>query len=134
MPLRTAAQSASRRTAVHLRDLSAEYVQYPVINTTGLEGAWDFDFKWTPRGPLMGGRGGISLFDAIDRELGLKLEAEKIPMPVLVVDQVNRAARESPERAPAAVEFEVASIRLDRSDDPPPPPPARQFHPGGRVS
>jgi uncharacterized protein (TIGR03435 family) len=117
-----------------LRGLSPEYVNNPVVDSTGLKGAWDFDFKWTPRGPLMGGRGGISLFDAIDRELGLKMEAEKIPMPVLVVDQVNRAPRESPGRAPAAVEFEVASIRLDRSDDPPPPPPARQFHPGGRVS
>jgi len=73
-----------------LRELSAEYVQYPVINTTGLEGAWDFDFRWTPRGPLMGGRGGISLFDAMDSQLGIRLEAHTVPLPVLMVDSVNR--------------------------------------------
>ncbi len=77
-----------------LRELSQEYVQYPVINTTGLEGAWDFDFSWTPRGPLMGGRGGISLFDAIDSQLGIRLEAHTVPLPVLVVDAVNRKPRE----------------------------------------
>src|SRR5215472_4140510 len=114
MPLRTAAQSASRRTAVHLRDLSAEYVQYPVINTTGLEGAWDFDFRWTPRGPLMGGRGGISLFDAMDSQLGIRLEADTALLPVLVVDSVNRKPREDSagglpsSRTSNPAEFEVA--------------------------
>ena len=32
---------------------------------------------------------GVSLFDAIDQQLGLKLEEQKIPTPVIVVDQVN---------------------------------------------
>src|SRR5215471_6878370 len=123
-----------------LRELSAEYVQYPVINTTGLEGAWDFDFRWTPRGPLMGGRGGISLFDAIDSELGIRLEAQTAPLPVLVVDSVNRKPREGSaggvpsSRASEPAEFEVASVRPNISDDPPTPPPARQYHPGGRLT
>src|SRR5262249_41038987 len=123
-----------------LRDLSAEYVQYPVINTTGLEGAWDFDFRWTPRGPLMGGRGGISLFDAIDSKLGIRLEAQTAPLPVWVVDSVNRKPREGSaggvpsSRASEPAEFEVASVRPNISDDPPTPPPARQYHPGGRLT
>lgn len=123
-----------------LRELSAEYVQYPVINTTGLEGAWDFDFRWTPRGPLMGGRGGISLFDAMDSQLGIRLEAHTTPLPVLVVDSVNRKPREDAaggvpsSRTSNPAEFEVASVRPNISDDPPTPPPARQYHPGGRLT
>jgi uncharacterized protein (TIGR03435 family) len=121
-----------------LRGLSAEYVQYPVVNTTGLEGAWDFDLQWTPRGPLMGGRGGTSLFDAMDSQLGIHLEAHTMPLPVLVVDSVNRRPRENPAggslRGSDPIEFEVASVRANTSDDPPTPPPARQYHPGGRLT
>jgi uncharacterized protein (TIGR03435 family) len=122
--------------AAQLRSLSAEYVQYPVVNTTGLEGAWDFDFKWTPRGPLMGGRGGVSLFDALAGQLGIRLEARTIQLPVLVVDSVNRTPRVGPAgvRAAGPVEFEVASVRQNISDEPPTPPPARQYHPGGRLT
>jgi len=123
-----------------LRELSAEYVQYPVINTTGIEGTWDFDFRWTPRGPVMSGRGGASLFEAMDNQLGIRLEAQTVPLPVLVVDSVNRKPREDSvggvPRAPAfePVEFEVASVRPSISNDPPTPPPARQYNPGGCLS
>jgi uncharacterized protein (TIGR03435 family) len=122
--------------AAQLRTLSAEYVQYPVVNTTGLEGAWDFDFRWTPRGPLMGGRGGMSLFDALDSQLGIRLEAHTIPLPVLVVDNVGRKPRQSAAtaRTPEVVEFELASVRPNLMDEPPTPPPARQYHPGGRLT
>jgi uncharacterized protein (TIGR03435 family) len=33
--------------------------------------------------------GALSLFDAVQRQLGLKLELRKRPMPVLVIDRVN---------------------------------------------
>jgi uncharacterized protein (TIGR03435 family) len=33
--------------------------------------------------------GGDSLFDAIDKQLGLKLEMRKSPMPVLVIDHIE---------------------------------------------
>ena len=120
-----------------LRSLAAEYVNDPVVDTTGLEGGWDFDLKWTPRGPLMGGRGGgISLFDAVDKELGLKLEAHRMPMRVLVIDRVDHPPRTSAlnTRIQEPLEFEVASIRPAQPDEPPTPPPARQFQPGGRVT
>ena len=88
----------------------------------------------------MGGRGGISLFDAIDSQLGIRLEAHTVPLPVLVVDAVNRKPREDSaggvpsSRASEPSEFEVASVRPNISDDPPTPPPARQYHPGGRLT
>jgi uncharacterized protein (TIGR03435 family) len=121
--------------ATLLRESSAEYVQYPVVNTTGLEGTWDFDFRWTPRGPLMGGRGGISLFEAMEKQLGIKLEAHTMPLPALVVDSVNRNPRANSTGALAnagasePVEFEVASVRPNLSEEPPTSPPARQSIP-----
>ena len=126
--------------AAMLRGLSAEYVMYPVANTTGLEGAWDFDFQWTPRGPLRDGRGGISLFDAMDSQLGIHLEEHTMPLPVLVVNSVNRKPLENSSGGTASlrgsepIEFEVASVRPNKSDDNHTPPPARQYHPGGRLT
>jgi uncharacterized protein (TIGR03435 family) len=68
----------------------------PVVDQTGLKGAWDFDFKFSPKltGLIARASGSdnesISLFDAIDKQLGLKLDAVKLPMPVIVVESVNR--------------------------------------------
>lgn len=76
--------------ATSLRRLSPEYITIPAVDTTGLRGTWDFDLRWTPKGPLASGRGGISLPDAIDRQLGLKLQEQKRPMPVLVIDSVTK--------------------------------------------
>jgi DNA-directed RNA polymerase specialized sigma24 family protein len=36
------------------------------------------------------GRGALSLFDALPKELGLKLEQHKRPLPVLVIDHIER--------------------------------------------
>lgn len=126
--------------AAILRGLSNEYVTKPVVDSTGLKGAWDFDLKWTPKGPLAAGRGGISLFDAVDKELGLTLQPQKLPMPVIVVDSVNRKPTDNPPGVskllspPPPAEFEVASIKPSTSDTPPPPPGARQVQPGGRLN
>jgi hypothetical protein len=110
-----------------------------VVDSTGLTETWDFDFRWTPKGPLQAaGAEGVSIFDALEKQLGLKLEAEKIPMPVIVVDSVNQkpspnsseiTTKPSPSRS---AEFEVAVIRPSLSDAPPSPP--SQFQPGGRLT
>jgi uncharacterized protein (TIGR03435 family) len=39
--------------------------------------------------------GGITLFEAINRQLGLKVELQKKPMPVLVIDRVNQVPTEN---------------------------------------
>jgi hypothetical protein len=62
------------------------------------------------------GADGITIFDAVDKQLGLKLEAQKVPMPVLVVDRANQKPTANPpgvaQSLPAiSPEFEVASIR-----------------------
>jgi uncharacterized protein (TIGR03435 family) len=76
-----------------------------VIDKTGLTGRWDFKLTWTPEIPEglgPGGPGGPgggspppeaagpSLFTAIQEQLGLKLEPEKAPVDVLVIQHVEK--------------------------------------------
>jgi uncharacterized protein (TIGR03435 family) len=69
----------------------------PVIDKTGLTGRLDFDLRWAPDPTLSGGRGGGTdlanvpdLFIAIEEQPGLKLEAQKAGMEVLVTDRAER--------------------------------------------
>jgi uncharacterized protein (TIGR03435 family) len=123
--------------ARNLRYMANAYLSDPVIDSTGLKGTWDFDLKWTGRNRLaQAGSDGITIFDALDKELGLKLELEKIPSPVIVVDSVNEKPTDnSPEAAKrlihlAPTEFEVADVK-------PSAPDAKTMggvFPGGRVT
>jgi uncharacterized protein (TIGR03435 family) len=93
-----------------LHSFAGGYLTKPVVDSTGLTGSYDFDIKWTGRGQLaQAGDDGISIFDAVDKQLGLKLDLGKTPMPVLLVDSANEK--------PTANPPEVAQIL------PPPPPP-----------
>ena len=110
--------------AVH--DMAGGYLtDGPVVDTTGLQGAWDFDLKWTPRGALArAGDDGISIFNAVDQELGLKLELKTAPQPVLVVDSVSE--KPTPNAADIAkvlpplppMQFDVAVINPSKPDEP----------------
>ena len=74
-----------------LRGLDSHYVTGPVANQTGLQGAWDFDLKWTDIRMLSySGADGVTLLDAVDRQLGLKLAAGKVRMRMLVVDRADQ--------------------------------------------
>jgi uncharacterized protein (TIGR03435 family) len=105
-----------------------------VVDLTGLKGAWNFTFQYTPKLALATS-GGATLFEAIDRQLGLKLEEANVPVPVIVVDSVNEKPSENPpgvaEQLAGATEFEVADIK-------PSAPGARgpmiRRQPGGNVS
>jgi uncharacterized protein (TIGR03435 family) len=104
--------------AQNLRGMASAYVTNPVVDSTGLTGNWDFDIKWTSRALLaQAGADGISIFDAVDKQLGLKLEAQKIAMPVIVVDSANEKPSDNPAGVttslppPAPAEFEVADIK-----------------------
>ena len=67
-----------------------------VIDKTGLAGPYDLDLQWAadpgaPGAPPSGGPGdGASLFAAIQEQLGLKLEARRAPVEVLVIDSAER--------------------------------------------
>lgn len=71
-----------------------------VVDRTGLTGNWDFELTFAgqpPSGPLPPGvelppvdPNAPSLFTAVQEQLGLKLEATKGPVEVLVVESVDR--------------------------------------------
>jgi uncharacterized protein (TIGR03435 family) len=108
--------------AQDLRDVGFGYLSAPVVNRTGIEGTWDFTLRWTGRtAPGAGGSDGISLFDAVDKQLGLKLEPGKVLVPVLAIDSVNETPSPNPPGIgsafpPAPSEFEVAAIKPSKPD------------------
>lgn len=74
----------------------------PVVDQTGLEGRFDFQLKWTPDETQFGGMGmkvpppaddaaaPPDLFTAMQDQLGLKLQATKAAVDVIVVDRVSK--------------------------------------------
>src|SRR5438445_441062 len=87
---------SSAASAENLRQMAGGYLDHPVVDKTNLDGSFDFDIKWTARAQLAAaGPDGISIFDAVDKQLGLKLELQKIEMPVIVVDKVNQKPTDS---------------------------------------
>jgi uncharacterized protein (TIGR03435 family) len=111
--------------AENLRQMAGGYLDKPVIDQTKIEGAWDFDIKWTARAQLgAAGADGISIFDAVDKQLGLKLEQQQISMPVIVVDNVNQKPTDNAPGVaeslpPEKPEFEAAEIKPPAPDAPP---------------
>src|SRR2546427_4313668 len=126
--------------AAELRRLANGYINNAVVDSTGLTGSWDFDLKWTPQGLLpLAGSDGITIFDAVDKQLGLRLEEKKLPAPVIIVDQVNRTPTDNPPDIEAKLpalppaEFEVADIKPTLPGARPPEG-GFGFLPGGRVN
>jgi uncharacterized protein (TIGR03435 family) len=70
----------------------------PVVDKTGLSGRYDFSLEWTPDESQFSGqlpRGAPDsdkpgLFTAVQRQLGLRLEAVKGPLDTLVIDRLDR--------------------------------------------
>jgi uncharacterized protein (TIGR03435 family) len=91
-----------------VRMLSQQQLGRPVSDRTGLTGKYNFSLQWTPdvnQAPMLkrpdggwqpSGSGvspefsGPSIFTAIQEQLGLKLEPEKGPVQILVIDHVEK--------------------------------------------
>ena len=67
-------------------------VDRPVINETGLTGKYDFKVEATPEFRIANNPdpSDITIFDALQRTLGLKLEARKAPVEMFVVDHIEK--------------------------------------------
>jgi len=67
-----------------------------VVNQTGLPGRFDFDLDYAPEvSPntvvdATAGASAPSIFTAVQEQLGLKLESQREPRDVLVIDHVER--------------------------------------------
>jgi uncharacterized protein (TIGR03435 family) len=107
--------------APQLRGMAADYLTDPVVDATGLEGAWDFDLKWNPRSQVLQSAEHTTIFDAVSKQLGLTLEWRKAPAPVVVIDRVNEVPTANSAAAvalpPRPVEFDVAVLKPSRPDE-----------------
>lgn len=113
----------------------------PVLDQTEIKGAWNFDLKYSLNFVGMGGNGTdprISFPDAVEKQLGLKLEQRPWPTPVLIVDSVEEKPTPNPAGVTEALpplkvptEFEVVDIKIT---DPGTTFGRIQNQPGGRYS
>jgi uncharacterized protein (TIGR03435 family) len=62
-----------------------------VLDQTGLRGEYDFSLEWDPDQTAESNL--PSIFAAVQESLGLKLEATRGPMPVLVIDRAEKASQ-----------------------------------------
>ena len=92
-------------TMSSLAGLLSRQLGSKVEDKTGLTGKYDFTLQWTPErsgSPMSAGPGqqgpdaagstdssGPSIYTAIQEQLGLKLESQKGPVEVLVIDHVE---------------------------------------------
>jgi uncharacterized protein (TIGR03435 family) len=71
-----------------LANLLSGQVNRTVKDRTGLKGNFDVMLTWTPD-DLANNTSGISIFTALQEQLGLKLEATRGPVTVVVIDHVE---------------------------------------------
>jgi uncharacterized protein (TIGR03435 family) len=104
--------------ADQLNDFGWQYFNHPVVDATGLKGAWDFDFRfsWDRTAP-----DGVTVSTAIEK-LGLKIETGTTPRPAIAITSMA----ETPTPNVAGIEkllpplpppsFDVAVIRPSKSE------------------
>lgn len=74
--------------------------QRRVVDRTDLAGDWQFDISFNPPAPPPGVEApppnpdAASLFTVLQEQLGLKLDAVRLPLPIMVVDRVERPAED----------------------------------------
>ncbi len=106
-----------------------------VLDQTGLAGNWNFDLRYSI---LPGASGGtVSIFEAIDKQLGLKLEAKQIPTTVMFVESVERKPIDNPSGTAEALPpagpklFELATIKITNPNS---TRVVYEMQPGGRLN
>jgi uncharacterized protein (TIGR03435 family) len=75
---------AQNENLTHFCEVLSRQLGRPVIDGTGLDGAYDFILDFDPQHS-------ISLFTAIETKLGLRLEAKKAPVELLVIDRLDKS-------------------------------------------
>jgi uncharacterized protein (TIGR03435 family) len=107
----------SEAMAENFRQMANGYFDHDVVDKTQLEGAWDFELEWTPRGALAAkGPDGISVFDAIEKQLGLKAELQNVALPAMAIESVDRKPTPNPDGIAATLavseaKFEAAIVK-----------------------
>jgi uncharacterized protein (TIGR03435 family) len=91
------------QTISWLAEMLSNQLRQPVIDATGLSGKYDFLLSWVlqQRGAPIDSAvasadaSGPDLLDAVQSQLGLKLQQKKSPVEVLVVDHIEKVPTEN---------------------------------------
>jgi len=59
-------------------------LSHPVVDQTGLDGNFDFNLEWTPDDTS------TAFAEAVREQLGMKLELNRVQVPVLFIDHVEK--------------------------------------------
>jgi uncharacterized protein (TIGR03435 family) len=88
---------ARKTTMDRFADVLSRQMDLPVLNHTGLEGAFNLKLEWTLENlkPVSPGAAGPaaeepSIFTAIQQQLGLRLRSQKTPVEMLVIDHAEK--------------------------------------------
>lgn len=66
----------------------------PIVDLTGLKGVYDFTLEWVTADDARNGAQ-PSMFDAVQEQLGLKLERRKQTVEILMIDKLDRTPTEN---------------------------------------
>jgi uncharacterized protein (TIGR03435 family) len=70
--------------------LSSQGLSHPVVDKTGLTDLYDITLRWSPADVGSSDASLPSLFTALREQLGLKLEYDKNPIDVVVIDHIEK--------------------------------------------
>lgn len=88
--------TAMNASMQQLADFFSRQLGQPVQDSTGLMGVFDLKLEWTPDERSQdSSKDAPSLFTAVQEQLGLKLQARKVSVDVLVVDRAERNPTEN---------------------------------------
>jgi Protein of unknown function (DUF3738) len=100
----SASDNASVRAPAGLARNLAPFTGRPIVDKADLTGVYDIDLTWTPEQDPSGPDGtlpqappssdGVSLFTAVQEQLGLKLDPRRGPVDVLVIESVERPVQD----------------------------------------
>lgn len=86
------------------KGMASGYVPGPAFDATGLEGGWDFTLNFSDPTVLASAgtgdaaaepSGAISLQDAMRKQMGIRVEMQKQPVEMLVIDRLDRQPTEN---------------------------------------
>jgi len=87
--------TARHSSMQNLADFLARRLDRPVVDETGVKESFDFTLEWSNERMQRaeaerGAPEGPTIFTALPEQLGVKLEARKAPVDILVIDRVER--------------------------------------------
>ena len=81
---------AKEITMDRFAEVLSRQMDLPVVNRTGLDGAFNLKLEWTLETSKSAAMEGPSIFTSIQQQLGLRLRSQKTPIEILVIDHAEK--------------------------------------------